>query len=135
MGSIQFLRVDNAPGCPGEIVERHHYPSGKLRPISNDPESPNYSQSILVQLDYDFPGVASVFGWNIREVQCDLVCLSDEDGNPSKLAIAPCEHSSTDGTIDCSCGVKAMEFISAAYDYLVNEADGKIVEDPGYFGG
>ena len=45
----------------------------------------------------------------------------------------PCEHDGTDGTIDCkTCGVKAMQFIESAIDYI-NSNDGKVAEDPGYF--
>ncbi len=92
----------NAPCCPGEIV-------------ADD------GQSILVQTDYDFPGAASTFGWNMREVQRE----GYEDN--------PCDHRGTDGTVDCpDCGVKASTFISAAYDWLMLN-DGATVEDPGYF--
>ena len=42
----------NAPCCPGEIVNLE-----------------DESQSILIQTDWDFPGVATSFGWSLREVQ------------------------------------------------------------------
>lgn len=68
------------------------------------------SRTVLVQLDYDYPGLASTFGWQ------------------------PC-HSTTDGTIDCpECGKPAGEMISEAADYL-DEHSGEIVDDPGYFDG
>jgi hypothetical protein len=95
-----------APCCPGQIV-------------SED------GQSVLVQTDWDYPSVAGTFGWNIGEVQVQ---------NAGYYGVA-CDHSGTDGTIDCpDCGVKAGAFIGAAYDYLI-ENDGASVEDPGYFSG
>lgn len=67
----------------------------------------------LIDTDWDYPGIASVFGWNI----------ADDD----------CEHEGTDGTVDCpSCGKTAGEFISEASDYLDANL-GTIVDDPGYF--
>lgn len=72
-------------------------------------------RTVYVQTDWDYPGLASSFGWNIRE-----------DGNNG------CEHDGTDGTVDCpSCGRTAAEFIGSAAEYL----DGEPVayDDPGYF--
>ena len=44
-----------------------------------------------------------------------------------------CEHSCTDGTIDCrDCGVTVSEFITAAHTWLSNN-EGAEAEDPGYF--
>ena len=75
------------------------------------------TKSILVQVDYDACGVASSFGWSVKDV----------------VGAHPCEHDGTDGTIDCkTCGVKAMQFIESAIDYI-NSNDGKVAEDPGYF--
>lgn len=76
----------------------------------------NENESILIQTDWDFPSVAQSFGWSIREVQ---------KNNKN------CDHSSTDGTIDCDCGITVNEFIEAARIYLSN--DGMVTEDPGYF--
>lgn len=74
------------------------------------------SRSILVQEDHQAPGVASSFGWCVREVGPDH-----------------CDHDGTDGSVDCrECGTKAIEFISAAIEYI-NDHDGDVVEDPGYF--
>ena len=100
-GTITWDTDVNAPGSPGQIV---HNGTGK---------------SILVQTDWDYPGVARTFGWDIRMVQ------QEEGGD--------CYHSGTDGTVDCpECGVRADEFMASAYDWLVN-SDGETVDDPGYF--
>lgn len=89
---------DNAPGCL--LIESDN------------------GKDILVQTDWDLPGIASTFGWSLREVQ-----LPDQD----------CEHPNTDGTIDCECcGLKASQFIAAAGEWL-NDNDGATAEDPGYF--
>ena len=77
-------------------------------------------RSVLVQTDWDFPSVAGSFGWSPNFVQ---VC--DEPGRY-------CDHDGTDGTVDCSCGVTAGDFISAARGWL-DDHDGATVEDPGYF--
>ncbi len=75
-------------------------------------------KSILVQQDWDAPGIASTFGWNMREVQ--------KDGGD-------CDHRGTDGTIDCpDCGLKPGTFIEAAMDWIQSN-DGATAEDPGYF--
>jgi hypothetical protein len=75
---------------------------------------------ILIQSDWDLPGVASTFGWSVREVK-----------TPGR----DCDHSGTDGTIDCpECGLKAGTFISEAGDWI-NSNDGATVDDPGYFDG
>ena len=67
----------------------------------------NERETILIQSDYDFPGVASAFGF------------------------VPCRCGATDGTIDCPHKT-ASAMISAARDWLDNN-EGKIVDDPGYF--
>ena len=91
----------NAPCCPGEIIPE----DSTLEPL-------------LIQTDWDFPGVASTFGWSKELVQ---------HGNRS------CDHSATDGTIDCpECGCRAGQFIESARQFL-DENDGATVEDPGYF--
>lgn len=90
----------NAPGCAGRIV--------------ND----NDGRDILVQTDWDYPGTASTFGWNMGDVR-------NKNG--------PCDHRGTDGTVDCpDCGVTASEFIAAAGAWL-SENDGATADDPGYF--
>jgi len=69
-------------------------------------EEPTCSQ--LIQTDWDYPSVASTFGF----VPCD-------------------ECSKTDGTIDCQHKT-ASEMIAAAADWLC-ESIGETAEDPGYF--
>lgn len=73
-------------------------------------------QEQFVQTDFDFPGLATTFGWSTRKVR----------------GKGRCKHNATDGTVDCTCGVTAGQFISAAYDWL-RDHDGKKVADPGYF--
>lgn len=74
--------------------------------------------TISIDSDWDLPGVASTFGWNIRRVP------------PRKC---PDQHSGTDGTVDCpACGTTATEFIEAAREWI-DAHHGKIVNDPGYF--
>ena len=62
---------------------------------------------ILIQTDWDFPGVASSFGF------------------------VPCDCGDTDGTVDCAHQT-ASDMIQAAVDFL-DDNIGKSVEDPGYF--
>jgi len=89
----------NAPCCPGEIVAED-------------------GRTVLVQTDWDWPGVASTFGWSIR----NLV----PDGQA-------CDHNGTDGTVDCpECGITAADFISAAGEWL-RDNNGATADDPGYF--
>ena len=64
-------------------------------------------REILIQTDWDYPGVASNLGWS------------------------PC-HDGTDGTIDCPCGNTAMDLIASAQEFL-NDHIGESFEDPGYF--
>lgn len=65
--------------------------------------------SMYVQVDWDYPSVASTFGF------------------------VACECGATDGTVDCAHKT-AREMIAAAYEYLV-EHEGEQAEDPGYFDG
>jgi hypothetical protein len=65
--------------------------------------------TVLVQTDWDFPGLASSFGWK------------------------PCECGSTDGTVDCAHKT-ATEMITEAAEFLDNcVANGTVIPDPGYF--
>ena len=78
-------------------------------------------RDVLIQPATDGPGVASAFGGSARGVQ--------------RGQCGYCDHSATDGTIDCSdCGVSASAFIRAAGEYL-DDAGGVTVDDPGYFEG
>ena len=123
----------NAPCCPGEIIGDN-------------------GRSVLVQTDWDYPGVAGSFGWSLIQVQRCPDCGGIADGpvpNHGDLAHCPhcdhawgereegpfCEHDGTDGTVDCpECGVSASQFIAAAGEWL-RENDGVTVDDPGYFEG
>jgi hypothetical protein len=76
-------------------------------------------RSILVQSDWDYPGLANSFGWS-----------------PSMAGRQDCPDGcrGTDGTVKCpDCGTDAGVYIAAAADYL--DSCSLIVEDPGYFGG
>ena len=105
MSKIMIDTEVNALGCPCRILG------------FDDDRLP--TRSILVQSDWDYPGYARAFGWDIKSVQVD-----DEQ---------PCDHNATDGTVDCKeCGCKAGAFISAAGEFL-SDNDGLETTDPGYF--
>ena len=63
--------------------------------------------SHLVQTDWDYPGLASSFGWT------------------------PCDCGTTDGTIDCDHRT-ASEMIAEARAFL-EANEGMVIDDPGYF--
>ena len=74
-------------------------------------------RDILIQLDYDYCGVASYLGWS-----------------PAQVEYKECPHDGTDGTIDCeACGMKAGDFIQSAHEWLDDNL-GNCFDDPGYFG-
>lgn len=64
-------------------------------------------RDILIQTDFDYPGIASTFGWT------------------------PCECRHTDGTVDCAHKT-ASQMIAEAQAFLDDHL-GDSVEDPGYF--
>jgi hypothetical protein len=64
-------------------------------------------RDLLVQMDFDFPGLASTFGWS------------------------PCSCGATDGTVDCAHQT-ASEMIAEARDFLSAHV-GDTADDPGYF--
>ena len=66
-------------------------------------------QDLLIQTDWDFPGIASTFGWT------------------------PCSCGATDGTVSCA-HKQAGQMIAEAQAFL-DDHIGDEVEDPGYFGG
>jgi hypothetical protein len=69
------------------------------------------SDSVLIQTDWDYPGVANCMGW------------------------APC-HPETDGTIDCpECGVSASSMIMAASEHIREHAGESFPQLDDYFGG
>jgi hypothetical protein len=88
------------------------YGTWELEPVNQRTaqaqEKATGSKSILFQVDYDFPGLAKLAGWN------------------GKVGRERCRHQGTDGTVDCpDCGRTASEFISAAVGYL-EKHDGKV---------
>jgi hypothetical protein len=64
-------------------------------------------RDILIQNDFDYPGIASTFGWS------------------------PCECGATDGTVDC--GHKTASQMIAEAQAFLDENIGQSVADPGYF--
>lgn len=73
-------------------------------------------RDMLVQTDWEWPGVASTFGWSI-----------------AYAGGYACDHQGTDGTVTCpKCDSPAHFFIQHARDWL-DEHDGAEAEDPGYF--
>ncbi len=87
--------------------------NGKLADYRRDE-----SASVLFQCDYDWPGLASTFGWSLANV-----------------APIGCCHDSTDGTVKCEhCGTLADAFIAEARQFLDDCAENDTrAEDPGYF--
>ena len=73
-------------------------------------------RTVLVQVYYDYPGVARTFGWRGPRVR------------------KGCHHDGTDGTVDCKgCGLTVPEMIGQAGAFLDRIADtGRSAEDPGY---
>lgn len=121
MGKIVWNTDVHAPCCPGEIVAED-------------------GRTILIQTDWDYPGVASSFGWSVAHVQkcpdCGGSAVGPNIGHCQECDHAweePCRHESTDGTVDCGeCGVTAAQFIEAAREWL-DDNDGAEADDPGYF--
>lgn len=67
-------------------------------------------ESVLIQTDWDFPGLAQSLGWSLRRVQ--------------KYRRKPCEHTGTDGTVKCKeCGLEAGYFIDSAREWLDKHCD------------
>jgi hypothetical protein len=106
----------------------------KITLVANPPDAPcciklaaDDGQSDLIQTDWDWPGVASSFGWSMREVQRDYRLLCNPPPSPV------CEHPGTDGTVQCDeCGVQPGQFIQAAREWI-DAHDGATADDPGYF--
>ena len=71
--------------------------------------------------DFELPFAAELVGWSLRRVQRidgELVVLSRAARSKKS-----CDHRSTDGSVDCrDCSVTAMDFITAASDYLYERA-------------
>ena len=66
--------------------------------VKTDGDPYSETDSILIQSDWDYPGIAS------------------------RMGLCPCECGATDGTVDCSHKT-ATDMISAAYDHI-RENDG-----------
>ncbi len=88
-------------------------------------------RTVLVATDWDYPGVASTFGWWIGYVPAgDGAALVTAVGT---FRACPSEHDGTDGTIRCdACGAEPSTFIDAARDWI-DAHDGATADDPGYF--
>ena len=79
----------------------------------------------LIQTDWDYPGIASAFGWS--------PVLVETGPEGWHFRPTPCQHLNTDGTVDCpACKQTASAFIAHARQWIDNH-DGETVEDPGYF--
>ena len=108
-------------------------------------------KSILIQSDWEYPSFACLFGagasddgyeseepsFTLKHVQkAPIEGMKTNFGRPTlerEPELEDCEHSCTDGTIDCrDCGVTVSEFITAAHTWLSNN-EGAEAEDPGYF--
>jgi hypothetical protein len=80
----------------------------------------NEEWDIFVQVDLDFPPLATNFGWDKRSMQ-----FIGFNGT--------CDHRHTDGTVECpDCGVGAGWFINSAYEWLLANIE-TVVDDRGYF--
>jgi hypothetical protein len=97
----------------------------------------------LIQTDWDYPRVASTFGFSLSTVQrcrecgqihnVELGCKRFACHDCDDLVGEVCDHSGTDGTVDCKeCGLKAGAFINSARDFM-DDHIGDSADDPGYF--
>ncbi len=96
MSQIMLCEPEGAPCCIAEIVSTDKQGDG-----------------LLIQTDWDWPGVASTFGWS-----------------PCTGCPASCEGA-TDGTIDCDRRI-ADDMIRSARAWI-EEHYGAVADDPGYF--
>ena len=107
------IQLWKARGIPGYLVCQMDEETGCY--LSDD------AHSLLVQTDWDFPGLARSCGWSERSAQ-----WPEEDSDR-------CEHAETDGTVKCpECGLPVSTFITSAQDFLEDNL-GKIIPDVGYF--
>lgn len=91
----------------------------------------------FVQNDWDYPGLATICGWSLKDLQICRNCKKPITFRKNQTEVkceecdhknVLCEHGGTDGTVYCrECGATAGAFMSAAYDFL-SENDGKRVE-------
>lgn len=119
-------------------------------------------RSVLVHTDWDWPGLATTFGWSISQFQnanrdgdfewfaeCGVFKCEEcntafypmelENGEQCQecsgkcVKFRPCDHRGTDGTVGCNCcKITSSQFIQAAGQWL-DDNDGEEAEDPGYF--
>ena len=92
------VQLWKARGIPGYLVCKIDEETGCY--LSDE------QNSVLVQTDYDYPSLASSFGF------------------------VPCSCGQTDGTVDCP-HKNSSEMIQQAQDFL-DDSLGKIIDDPGY---
>jgi hypothetical protein len=76
-------------------------------------------RDILIQTDWDYPGIASAMRWSPRAAA-------------TRAQNARCDHSGTDGTVDCACGLTASRMITHAREWI-DAREGLTFPDPGYF--
>jgi hypothetical protein len=77
-------------------------------------------EGTLVQTDWDYPGTAQSLGWSLRRLQWkgkrNPIVVVMKHSPPRGHG---CDHSGTDGTINCpDCGITASDFIAAAGEFL-----------------
>jgi hypothetical protein len=101
-GQIVIHRDGNYAPC-GFLLCRVLDDNGTYEPYSD-----NSTETILIDYDWDFPDLASNWGF------------------------VACECGETDGTVNCKHR-KTGDMISAAFDWL-EDHQGEAVNDPGYFG-
>lgn len=109
------IQLWKARGIPGYLI------------CQMDDETGTYqtdeTRSLLIQTDWDYPSVASNFGWDMRECQVT---------NAGYYGVT-CAHRGTDGTVKCDdCGLTPSTFIEQS-QWFLDDNLGKIVDDPGYF--
>lgn len=86
--------------------------------VKDGADSANEADTILVQMDWDYPSIASRMGWSLANVQVEPADwnLPDDEREPVP---PPCDHDGTDGTIKCeSCGLTPTAFIAAAIEHI-----------------
>ena len=106
-------------------------------------------RSILFQLDYDYPPLASNLGASYEDMARTIArdnarYVSNRYGRDGAhgshvrlmtarrvRAIRRCDHSNTDGTVRCACGIEAGDWIKAATDWL-DAHDGESFDNTGY---
>ena len=94
------------------------------------------TDTVLIQQDTDYPGVASRMGFSLRSVSKPCaVCDEEGDSQDDCPHQKPyCFHTGTDGTITCpDCGLTASDFIAAADAFLRDNAGETFADLQDYF--